>query len=86
MRTMIVFIFRAKTIKNVVVQNKHRSVEELNALVDKLTNQLAALRIHAQNLEKELQKYNPNYTPKVSLSQEFMSIFSKSLSECRRGF
>eukprot|EP01114_Cavostelium_apophysatum_P013371 TRINITY_DN3225_c0_g1_i1.p1 TRINITY_DN3225_c0_g1~~TRINITY_DN3225_c0_g1_i1.p1 ORF type:complete len:1612 (-),score=534.39 TRINITY_DN3225_c0_g1_i1:42-4877(-) len=45
---------RAKTIKNAVTQNKLRSVEELNIIINKLNLELDAMKKYVATLEKEL--------------------------------
>jgi len=53
------FAQRAKTIKNTATINQQRSVEELEAIVKKLSSQLKRLQQYISLLESELEKANP---------------------------
>jgi kinesin family protein 5 len=53
--TTLKFGQRAKAIKNPVTQNKQRSVEELNRIIDKLTAELNVLKKYVAAVEKELE-------------------------------
>jgi uncharacterized FlaG/YvyC family protein len=52
------FAQRAKTIKNTAMINQKRSVEELEAIVKKLSSQLKRLQQYIAVLEGELEKAN----------------------------
>eukprot|EP01119_Soliformovum_irregulare_P014304 TRINITY_DN3915_c0_g1_i2.p1 TRINITY_DN3915_c0_g1~~TRINITY_DN3915_c0_g1_i2.p1 ORF type:complete len:1407 (-),score=731.72 TRINITY_DN3915_c0_g1_i2:353-4573(-) len=43
---------RAKTLKNKVTQNKQRSAEEMNEIIERLTRELSKMSKYAQELEK----------------------------------
>lgn len=61
---------RAKSIKNQVKINAHRSVQELEMIVTKLQSEVARLRAYSRTLEQELITRLPNETIDLQALQE----------------